>query len=545
MLLTGRLRFSISESTPPLPFARVRNLTYDAYGDVWFGGQSLTRFNNTTQQFDTVMSSYGGPDKYSNDILMLHADNAGSLWLHNVGNGLLQYRIREKTWTHYGRDEGLATETLYGMSPVIDNTLWLAGYSHLMRFDTRTASVETYDYRDGLIESVPSAQIAYDSASQLFYAFYVDVITAIPLHTTKSSTNESELLIQRLEINNKRTIHFPKSPLHLSANEKNLVFHFTILDYEDAHQYQFSYRTENNDWISVGNQRYLNLLNLRHGTYAIQIKATDKTGGEEIAELSLTIAPPFWLSPWFIALCCVLILGTLYMYYRARISHYKQQVSHASQLSKTEMKALHAQMNPHFIFNSLNSIHEMVLNQENDEASDYLIKFSHLIRTTLDQSTHDYISLHNTLEYLNGYIEMEQIRNTDFHCTFKVDPGLDPEETVLPPMLIQPFIENAIWHGTARSQQHIDIIVEFRKDGDYLVCSVDDDGIGIEEGMRRKVNTSRNSIGISNVQHRIDLLNKKHGKQGTITIIDKSCVKGGQETGTRIILRLPIEVTEE
>jgi ligand-binding sensor domain-containing protein len=540
-----KFQFFNEESSPPLPFLLVKNLTYDSYGDIWIGGHSLARWNSAEERFDTLFSSYGGPNKYTDNILLLQADEAGSLWLHNAENGLLQFRIREKTWTHYGRGEGLATESFYGMSPVIDHTLWLAGYSYLVRFDTRTSSVENYDYHNGLVEGIPSRYITYDSARQLFYAYYGNVITTMPLHSTRTTTNESELLIQRLEINNSRVIHYPKSSLRFSALEKNLVFHYTVIDYEDANQYNFSYRTGNEEWVSLGNQRYLNLLNLRHGSYAIQIRATDKAGEEVMTTLSFIIAPPFWLSPWFIALCSIIVLGALYLYYQSRISYYKLKATQASRLSQSEMKALHAQMNPHFIFNSLNSIHEMVLNQANDDASEYLIKFSHLIRTTLDQSVSNFNSLRNTVDYLERYIEMEQVRNTNFNCTIHVDPMLDPDETILPPMLIQPFIENAIWHGTMRSQQHIDIEVKFTRNGDDLVCTIDDNGIGIEEGMRRKVNTTRNSIGISNVRNRIELLNQKHGKQGTLIVEDKSRINGGKETGTRVTLRLPLETAEE
>lgn len=127
------------------------------------------------------------------------------------------------------------------------------------------------------------------------------------------------------------------------------------------------------------------------------------------------------------------------------------------------MKALHAQMNPHFVFNSLNSIREMILNQETQEASRFLGNFAHLIRITLDQSRKSFISLRDTMDYLNRYIEMEKIRNPDFHFSMEVDKTLDPDDTILPPLLIQPFIENAIWHGMNGEEKQIHILVRFLK----------------------------------------------------------------------------------
>ena len=168
-------------------------------------------------------------------------------------------------------------------------------------------------------------------------------------------------------------------------------------------------------------------------------------------------------------------------------------------LAQTEMKALHSQMNPHFIFNSLNSIREMILNNENKEASHYLSKFAQLIRMTLDQSGQSFISLRNTIDYLQRYIEMEKIRNGHFTWSMNVDKRLDMDETVLPPMLIQPFIENAIWHGVTGNRKNINIQINFKKENDHLVCTIDDNGIGIEQSIKNKNNNDslHNPFGIT------------------------------------------------
>jgi sensor histidine kinase YesM len=212
------------------------------------------------------------------------------------------------------------------------------------------------------------------------------------------------------------------------------------------------------------------------------------------------------------------------------------------------MNALHAQMNPHFVFNSLNSIREMILNNENSEASRYLSKFAHLIRVTLDQSHHPFISLRHTIDYLNRYIEMEKIRNAHFHFQMILDPALDPDETILPPMLIQPFIENAIWHGVNGADKGIHIRVAFSRRDEHMVCTIDDNGIGIHNALERKqtsAETDHQSLGISNIQHRIDLLNKKYHQQSSVTILDKSTPNGSHETGTIVTITLPLNIERE
>jgi sensor histidine kinase YesM len=242
----------------------------------------------------------------------------------------------------------------------------------------------------------------------------------------------------------------------------------------------------------------------------------------------------------------IFILLVSYMY-RYRIKQINQKANIDKQLAQTEMKALHSQMNPHFIFNSLNSIREMILNNENKEASHFLAKFAHLMRMTLDQSGQSFISLRQAIDYLQRYIEMEQIRNNYFTCHISVPENLDPDETLLQPMLIQPFIENAIWHGVTAHDKGININVDFKKEAGQLVCIVDDDGIGIEESMKNKMDTVslHHSVGITNIQNRIRLLNEKYDQQSIVTIVDKSNLPAQTETGTLVTLRLPLQITEE
>ena len=212
-------------------------------------------------------------------------------------------------------------------------------------------------------------------------------------------------------------------------------------------------------------------------------------------------------------------------------------------MAEYEIKALHAQMNPHFIFNCLNSIREMILNNENLQASHYLSKFAQLIRITLDQSSKPFVSLQNTVDYLRRYLEMEKIRNQKFSYTIEVDEQLQAEELMIPPMLIQPFLENAIWHGALPGKE-LAILLRFSKQDDQLVCQVEDNGMGIEASIngKREMQSGHLSIGITNVKERIQLLNEKYNLRSTIKIEDKSI--SPNSNGTKVTLNLPIKNTE-
>ena len=540
--------FFTSQTHPALPFTKVKSIAYDSYGDVWIGGHSLARWNNREQLFDTLITVYGGANKFYDDITTISADANGSLWLHNAYNNLLEYQIKEKRFIAYTTKEGLPSDEIASLSPVIGNILWIGTNSRLARFDTRTKKTTLYDESDGLSEHKPTGrQIYFDKETGILYQCNNEYLVKFPFKSADKPDHSSDLVIQELTVNNKIVFYLPAGELNLKHDQNNLSINYTIVDFE-KNNYQFAYKLNNaDDWSVLGRQRSLNLNNLSPGKYSIQLKATGKSGIEKTKSFILVIEPPFWKTPWFFILCGLLLSGIFYSLYRFRIKQIRQKANIDKLLAQTEMKALHSQMNPHFIFNSLNSIREMILNNENKEASHYLSKFAQLIRITLDQSGESFISLRNTLDYLNRYIEMEKIRNSHFTYSIHVDKKLDLDETVLPPMLIQPFIENAIWHGVTGSRKNITIRIHFKKEKDHLVCIVDDNGIGIDQSVKSKNSNDplHNPFGIANVRNRIRLLNEKHNLKSNVTIDDKKNVAGMAEPGTLVTLYLPLEINEE
>jgi sensor histidine kinase YesM len=186
----------------------------------------------------------------------------------------------------------------------------------------------------------------------------------------------------------------------------------------------------------------------------------------------------------------------------------------------------------------------MILNNENKDASHYLSKFAHLIRITLDHSSQSLVSFRETLEYLERYIEMEQIRNNRFTYAIIKDDALDLDETLIPPMLIQPFIENALWHGVSPGNKDIHIRIEFKREEDNLVCIINDNGIGINQSLKEKSDSGvfHKPVGISNIRNRIALLNEKYDLGCSIVIKDKSELNVAGQIGTLVTIRLPLQI---
>ncbi|MFN2458922.1 MAG: histidine kinase [Chitinophagaceae bacterium] len=532
-------------TTPKLPFNQIKSIAYDAYGDVWIGGHSLARWSSGKENFDTLITVYGGVNKYNDDIVALTADDNGSLWLHNVENGLLEYRIQKGQFISYARHNGMPFEVLESISPVLNDILWISSSSNLIRFDTRTKKIFLFDHNDGFPdEATKNRKMYYDSLSKSMYLpFSGSVVSFDPLLQLKSSAAK-DILITEHRINNNKSIYYPADNLSFPYNENNHSLYFTIIDY-DNNNYQYDYRiNETGNWTGLDKQRSLNLTSLSPGTYKVHLRAIGKSGDEKLKTFSFTIMPPFWNTVWFYVIAGILLLSVGYLFYLARIKSIRERANVDKLLAQTELKALHAQMNPHFISNSLNSIREMILNDENKQASHFLTKFAHLIRITLDQSSQTFISLRNTIDYLNRYIEMEQIRNDQFVSNIYVDKELNEDEILLPPMLIQPFIENSIWHGLDGEDKSIAVAIHFKKQDEKLVCIIDDNGIGIKQSleMKKMGNGQHSSVAVFNIKQRINLLNEKYDLRSSVTIEDKMSFTEFPEKGTRVILNLPLEL---
>jgi len=535
-----------SGTIPALPFDKIKNFAFDSDGDLWVGGHALARWNQRQQKFDTLIKVYGGTNKFNENIVALAADDQGSLWIHNADNGLLEYRIREKKFIAYTMKDGLPSNALAAMGPVVNENLWMAANNQLCLLNTRTKQFTVYDHHDGLPEKTPSGRrIYYDSTSGLCYLCNQDYLTQFPLTPPKKEDNSSVLRMEEMVINNERSLFTPDNKTEVSHSENNLRFDFTVIDFEKS-VYQFAYRLNGGGWNSIGNQRSLHFNNLAPGEYTLEIKASGNPGVEKIKKLFFMVHPPFWQTAPFIFLLSIAFVATVYFLFRSRIRRIRQRAELDRHLSQTEMKALQAQMNPHFIFNSLNSIREMILTHENKEASRYLSKFAHLIRLTLDQSSQVQVSLRSTIDYLNRYMEMETIRNSQFTYQVILDDALDIDETFVSPMLLQPFIENAIWHGVTAHKKNIHVQVSFTKKADQLICTIDDNGVGI--GQARKSNalngSGHQSHGIANIQNRIKLLNERYHLHCSIQISDKDEITNGAQTGTLVHLQLPIQIKE-
>lgn len=208
------------------------------------------------------------------------------------------------------------------------------------------------------------------------------------------------------------------------------------------------------------------------------------------------------------------------------------------QLAEAQLSALQTQMNPHFIFNALNSIKGMILSDEQRQASRYLSKFANMIRMTLSQSKQLFITLEENIEYLETYLAMEKLRFDDsFTYQCRVDESIDQEEVLVPALMIQPLVENGIWHGLLNKEGEKNISIHFSRTEDGICCLIEDNGIGINQCMQQKKQQrpAHHPVGLANLRNRIAILNEKYATGCSLEITDlMEC--GEDRTGTRVVL---------
>ncbi|MCK5839765.1 MAG: histidine kinase, partial [Bacteroidales bacterium] len=241
----------------------------------------------------------------------------------------------------------------------------------------------------------------------------------------------------------------------------------------------------------------------------------------------------------------MVLLSWNFIYKRMRAIRKKHDVEKKvlaieKQLYDTELQTLRLQMNPHFIFNTLNSIQSYILSSDSYNAVEYLGKFSQLMRLILTNSREPFISLAEEVKALTYYLDIEKLRfDNKFEYSFVIDPAIDEEFMEIPPMLVQPYVENAIIHGLIHKEGKGNININLKLDGDLIVWAIEDNGIGREKAMqiKRDSGLQQKSRGMLITMERLKVLNKKNEQIFRVNVIDLKEEKG-LPTGTRVELRI-------
>ena len=307
-------------------------------------------------------------------------------------------------------------------------------------------------------------------------------------------------------------------------------------------QYQYKLLPDHNDWQSTTNPNLL-FNSLPPNNYTLALKAINIDGIEsEVQTINFTITPAFWMTIWFRLAVFLFLLLIIYRIVISSINFYKKQAENQRTLNELQILSLQSKMNPHFIFNSLNSIQNYILKNEKEEANNYLLEFSKLVRIILQNSDSSTIPLGNEIDTLNMYVDLEirRLRNS-FRYTTNIGDDIDINRCEIPSLLIQPYVENAIWHGKVYNNPEGEISININRKDNLLIFDIIDNGIGIANAEKSKIiKSNHTSLGTSVNKKRIEILGDLNKKLSKVEIKDAFPDKDSNHyVGTHVTFSIP------
>ena len=294
----------------------------------------------------------------------------------------------------------------------------------------------------------------------------------------------------------------------------------------------------------------MNYTNLPSGNYTFELQVANNEGLWHKAPLSIpvSIATPWWETWAFRVTFLLAIAALFYFIYKYRVTIIRNEARMKSEFERkiadVELSALRAQMNPHFIFNCLNSIENYIIKNETFKAAEYINDFARLIRLILQNSRSEFIPLTDEIEALDLYLQMESLRFVDqFEYHIDIDPSVNAHDIEIPPMLIQPFVENAIWHGLIPKKGSGKLDIRMSRVNGMLTTVIEDNGIGRKKSGELNASMKKHgkrSMGMQITKNRLEVINALYEKNATIRITDLAD-NTGQSNGTRVELNIPVE----
>ncbi len=333
------------------------------------------------------------------------------------------------------------------------------------------------------------------------------------------------------------------SPLTFPKNTQDIYFHILCPNYNPLTKISFQYSFNNSDWINFDNSP-LHFSSLAGGNYTLHIRATTDnihyTQPFSIAfKKELNINEKEWFWELIIAISTAAILLSIYIIKKIEKRKSAEKLKNIQQMNLLKHQAMNAILSPHFIFNSLTGIQNYILKNDAEKASDYLSKFSRLIRMIIEKASQPSISLQDEIKRLQFYLELEKERFQDkFDFEITMDNQIDLENTFIPNMIIQPYLENAILHGILPKKEKGHVQLSFRKKNNFLEIYIEDDGIGILKGEERK-SKHHQSLATQTIAEILSINTQLYRKQQSVQIIDKSTLTPPQN-GT--IVKILIEI---
>jgi len=423
----------------------------------------------------------------------------------------------------------------------INNELYAITNNGLQKYNAKeNCFVTTQSFRGIRNEEINDIDIVNNI---LFVATEKGLLLAGQQH----SESQPSFRINRLIVNG---IVINASNNNFSHNNNNIEIQYSIFSYKTGGRYPLYYRINEGSWQLCANTTHtLKLASLAPGDYTIYFRLGEAREKLPFKTINFCIKKPYWQQLWFWTVCLLTASGIVIIYYRWRVRQIQKENSFVTEKMELEsnlrtsmLTAIRSQMNPHFFYNALNTIQSFIFSDDKRNASTYLVKFSKLTRTILEMSEKELVSLNEETEALTLYLELEKMRfNDDFNFAISTLQPLETERPLIPPMIVQPYVENAVKHGLLHKKGAKTLTVEFRKLGNNLCITIDDNGIGRQrsEELKKIRNDKHISFSTKANNKRIELLNKDRNNTIAVNFIDKKD-EAGDAAGTTVVISIPL-----
>ena len=474
------------------------------------------------------------------------------LWVIVLGIGIREYEVagaQLKLLRAISKENGLLDANIGRFEIDDKNNLWLNCFSGLYflhidaqgNIHSKKIPLETDGMDSPMIENIfYDHNHVYAAGVNTVFDIFTNSnmldIKPIASYFSSIKVNGSEVLGQKNLLQNGASLAtFPADSNNISFTANTIYY-----GYDDAIQYQYMLFDDDKTWKNLSQGNTINYNTLANGSYVFKLRSVNNFGKSYFteAQFPFMIKPPFFKTWWFRTLLGILSTAAIYIFIRQRDAqkHHRNQM--ALQVSNLKLTALQSQMNPHFIFNSLNSIQNYILQQKPIEAARYLSKFSKLMRRILDQSFSNLSPLADIVDTLNMYLELEAFRfSNEFSYQIKFENEAQLTEIQLPPLLLQPYVENAIIHGLMPKEGPKNLLIHLYCQNNTLHCSIEDNGVG--RGNKLSANNSHISRGQKLTTDMLATMKTLINADASIEITDKKD-ENNQPLGTKIDLIIPL-----